>query len=393
MNFPNAPYQVFPNPIPPPPTTSLGRVCLEIDGKWIPYLLGCISQLAIERTWTSDQERATGEARNLLSLFAGAKECPNNVNFGIELEDCMGCCIRWNDDGILQVLSCGEWTDVPGPGSKVPITGIGGPTPTTPPEPGDCEQFIGKVLFFGRWLLPVPVSTGDVVHVTNALGATQDYIVDYPAYRCGDGTEFIFNGCLSGSEIFNGSDPAPAIHHGNLIAFDGTNYYDCGQAANSMDVEINILPGITDQPLQFLINSPGPGGTGDITFDVRYCRSAAVPITFSYIEGSGPAGVQQGSIATFSSQDTGFFQCNELHRIKVNFSPCKHTQLIALIGYTSFACQPDNVDYAYKDCAGVLQFCRVSDGCIDPPANWPNADAEYIELASRTPFQAQFRIG
>lgn len=297
-------YQPFPKPV-TPPGDNLGDFCVTVDGKWIPYLLGAISILAVDRTWAFDADRATGEARNLLEQFMAALPCPIPDIAGSEGDDCMGCCLRWSEAGILEQFTCGAWTPVPGPGSTIPITGVPGPTATPQPGPGDCEQFIGKVLFFGRWLLPVSVSAGDTVHVTNALGATQDYIVDYPAYRCGDGTEFIFNGCLSGSEIFNGSDPAPAYHHGNLIAYDGTNYYDCGQAANGIEVVLTIKPGISDAPLQFLINSPGPGGTGDITFDVRICKAAASPIFITYDLGSGPAGVAEGEVFTITSTCCG----------------------------------------------------------------------------------------
>lgn len=292
------PYQPFPKPLPPVPVENQGPFCLEIDGKWIPYLLGAVSALAVDQTWQADQYRATGEARNLLGQLASAIACAVDARHGVEMEDCMGCCIRWSDAGILQVLSCGEWVDVPGPGS-MPGGNYNQPAQGVPqPGAGECESFIGKVIFFGRWLLPVPVSTGDIVTVTNAFGATTDYLIDGLRWNCGDGTEFFASGCLTGSEYFDGSDPAPAFHHGNLIAFDGTNYYDCGPAANSLTATINIPPGITDQNLTFLINAPGPAGAGDLTFDVRICKGTAVPIQLTGIAGgtAAPANLSRSSV-------------------------------------------------------------------------------------------------
>lgn len=333
MNFQSRPYQVFPKPVPPLPVGQLGAVCITFDKKWLPYLLGAISQLAIDRTWESQNERSTGEARNLLDLFAGALACPEPEPGGLEMDDCMGCCIRIQD-GKLQVLSCGEWTTVPGGDLSELIGGTGSPAQGAPqPDAGGCESFKGKVLFFGRWLLPVPVSTNDVITVTNALGSTTDYIVDFPAWRCGDGTVFFAGGCVSGTEIFAGGDPAPAFHHGNLIAFDGTNYYDCGPAANSMTATITIPAGITNQNLTFLINAPGPAGAGDISFDVRICKAAAGPIFLTYVNGTGPAGVSAGDVFTVNSTCCGGGGPLD-EQIWMQFSETVHLECLNQSNYT-----------------------------------------------------------
>jgi hypothetical protein len=277
------PYQPFPKPLPPVPSENLGPFCLEIDGKWIPYLLGAISALAVEQSWQSDVFRSSGEARNLLSEFARAVACATPGPNGIEMECEMGCCIRVFN-GVLQVFSCGEWQDVPGGNIKEIAAGAGQPAQDTPqPGAGECESFIGKVLFFGRWLLPVPVSEGDVITVTNALGAATDYIIDFPEWRCADGTLFIAGGCVNGTAIFDGGDPDPSIHHGNLIAFDGTNYYDCGNAANSMTATITIPSGVTNANLVFMLNYAGPAGAGDCTFDVRICKASENVERFTHI--------------------------------------------------------------------------------------------------------------
>jgi hypothetical protein len=275
------PYSPFPKPV-RPPSENLGDFCLTLDRKWIPYLLGAIAVLAIDTTWQYDIDRVTGEARNLLDLIMQAPTCEIPSQGGTEVDDCMSCCIRIRD-GKLQVFSCGEWTTVEGGDLLALAAGASQPAQGQPqPGPGDCESFIGKAIFFGRWLLPVPVSTGDVIKVTNAFGATTDYIVDFPAWRCPDGTEFIANGCVTGTEITNAGDPDPSIPHAALVGFDGTNYYDCSAAANGMTATITIPSGIVNGNFVFLINSEGPAGAGDVSFDARICKASASVARFSH---------------------------------------------------------------------------------------------------------------
>lgn len=266
------PYQPFDKPVRPPPEANAGDVCLRFDAKWIPYILGCLGALLAEQTWTGEIDRATGEARNLMTTFIKAMACMENVNNGVEMEDCMGCCIRVHD-GKLQVFSCGEWQDVDGGNISDIAMGSGQPGAGSPQPPGgQCENFIGKVLFFGRYLLPVPVSAGDTFQVTNAFGASTDYIVDTPDWRCPDGDVYIAGGCVNGTEISGAGDPYPAAPHASLVAFDGTNYYDCSAAAKGLAANFTIPSGVSNANLVFLINSAGPAGAGDCTFDVRVCK-------------------------------------------------------------------------------------------------------------------------
>lgn len=383
------PYQPFPKPLPPVPNENLGPFCLEIDGKWIPYLLGAISTLAIDQTWESDEFRSTGEARNLLGEFARAVKCAIDNAHGVEMDDCMGCCIRWSEAGILEVFSCGEWVPVPGPGSAISISG-----PTTPPNPnppaaGECQNFIGKVRFFGRWLLPVMVSTGDQITVTNADGITTDYIIDFPVWRCPDGDVFVLTGCVTGTEIFNASDPAPAFHHANLIGFDGTNYYDFGLAADSMPVTITIPPGITDQNFVLLINSPGPAGDGDVSFDIKICKQVGSPISVSYSNGSGPAAASNGEIITVTSAPNGG---STAQYINMSFSPCSKITIVGGSGFVPIVGSGDWWDTL--DCASVSHGSgATSSGTVltDFPAN---SEVTNLQLAGNisSVFTVQIRV-
>jgi len=277
VNFPKYPYQPFDEPI-PAPQDDKGALCFSIDAKWRPYLIGLLKTLLVERTWESDEVRASGEASQLLTEILTAEFC-KIPNQGIGGDDCMGCCLRI-ENGVLQQFTCGEWVDVGD--LKTIAAGSGQPAQGAPqPAAGECTDFIAKVLFGGRWLLPVPVSEGDVITVNNVLGATSGYILDGLTYRCGDGDLFLAGGCVTGSEVFNGSNPDPSSPQDCLLGFDGVNYYDCSNAANHLPVTITIPSGILSQNFVFLINNPGPGGAGDLTFDVRICK-AAETTTFTH---------------------------------------------------------------------------------------------------------------
>lgn len=334
MNFQSTPYQVFPKPITPPPVLDQGAFCVTFDGKWIPYLLGAISQLAIDRTWISDNERATGEARNLLSIFAGAIKCPTPGLSGIEAEDNMSCCLRIQD-GKLQCFSCGEWVTIPGGDLRALSAGSGQPAQgTQQPGPGGCEQLIGRVIYGGRWLLPIPVSTGDQISVTNALGATSGYIHDGLTYRCGDGLLFLAGGCVTGTETFDAGNPMPLVPRDALIAFDGTNYYDCSAAANGMSANFTIPTGISNANLVLLINNQDVGGAGDLTFDIRVCKGEAAPIFITYNFGTGPAGVNENEVFTINSTCCGGGGAGD-ENINIQFSEDCYLECLST---TSFTC-------------------------------------------------------
>ena len=258
----------------PAPGPDTRRVCFSFDEKWTPYIVAVLRTLINENQWESESGQATGEASQLLQEFLSPGVCPTSPDMsGSEMEDCMGCCIRMRE-GVLQVLQCGEWVTVDGwttqnlnPGGTQPAQG----TPQ-PPE-GGCESFFGTVAIGTRWLLPVPVSTGDVVTVTNALGIWASPL-DLYIPRCGDGNIFFEGACIDGTGHTEGTDPLPTANHDNIIATDGTNFYDCGLASDSTPVVITIPAGITNQNFFVLCNTPDSVGYGSVTFDISICKGA-----------------------------------------------------------------------------------------------------------------------
>jgi len=271
VNFPKYPYQPFDEPIPPPPSDK-GEVCLSIDRKWKPYLIGLLKTLLIDRTWETDEIRASGEASLLLEEILLADDC-EIPPLGGEGDDCMGCCIRV-ENGVIQTLNCGVWTDVPGGDIKAIVNGTSQPAGGTPqPGPAECVDFAGSVQYGGRYLLPYPVSTGDVITLQRVEGATSDYTFTQLLWRCGDGNLFLGSVCVDGSSIIDSLAPMPTAPQQALIGFDGTNYYDFSAAASFVPVTVTIPSGISNQNFTFLVNDEVTFGSGNLSFGGSFCKA------------------------------------------------------------------------------------------------------------------------
>jgi len=265
-----------------PPGIDAGRVCFSFDAKWRPYILGLLQALTLEIAWKANQQQASGEASLLLEEFLSAGICDVPL-LGTDCGDCdMGCCIRV-EDGKIQTLNCGVWTDVPGGDIKAIVNGTSQPAAGTPqPTPGECMDFAGSVQYGGRWLLPVPVSTGDVITVTRVEGATSDYTFTQLLWRCGDGNVFLGGVCVDGSAITDSLAPMPSAPQQALIGFDGTNYYDFSAAAGFVPVVVTIPPGISNANFTFLVNDEVTFGSGNLSFGGNICKASDTVTRFTH---------------------------------------------------------------------------------------------------------------
>jgi len=347
MNFQNTPYQAIPEPIPAPPLQDVGLFCVEFDGKWIPYILATLKTLAIERTYLSGSQHATDEARNLMAAFAAAKPCTTITNNGIEMEDCMGCCIRV-ENGHLQVFSCGEWTDVPG-GDLTNLVQLGSGQPTNDQGPlsdGACLEYDLSIQSTLQTLLPIPLSEGDSIEITTWHGAWSDgsgtsFI---QPYFCADGQEYLLGNC-SGLTFTDGGDPLPSANHMSVIASVG----GAGIYLAPMGSERFIPPGVTDQPVMFQANDPTLGDNlGGVSIHVKVCRPVQAPIAISYSLGSGPGACAVGQVITVTSHVNGPANAQAF---VMAFSECV---TVTVVGFTGFVPHVGAGDwYSYDDCSSV----------------------------------------
>lgn len=292
--------QPVPIPASLPGDSPLVQVCFNRD--WLPYLLGCLFQLTLATTWQANSQdelaQILGEANNLILIFQQATAGCGTSAFGSSgaNEDYM---LRQNPDNPCELQSSVDgvtwctWADISKCTGQPAQPGQGA---TVPPS-GGCADYIGQVMFGSRWLLPVTVSTGDVIKVSKAVG-TWASALDLFLPRCPDGNLFFqpegelpeLAACIDGTAHTESGDPAPTINHDALIAFDGTNYYDCSAAAGSDTVTITIPSGIVKQNLFFFANTPDTNGFGSVTFDTQLCNNQAANWTATLNFTNNPQG-------------------------------------------------------------------------------------------------------
>jgi len=340
MNFPKYPYQPFDDPIPAPPDDR-GALCFSLDAKWRPYLVGLLKTLLVERTWESDEARATGEASLLLEAILTAEFCPV-IMPGIEMEDCMGCCIRV-ENGHLQTFSCGEWTDVPGGDLTQIIQGTPGqPEGDGPPPSGGCKEYNLTIQAGLPTLLPTPVDEGDTIEITTWAGTWSDGSGVGPVqpYYCADGGQYL-GGFCTGIYSNDPDDPMPTANHMSIIA----NVADVGQYLAPMGSQRTIPIGVSGGQVFFQANDETLGDNlGGVFFHVKVCKPVSPPITVAYAVGSGPSAVSIGQtvIMTFANEGSD-------NGLSFTLSECIK---VSIVGFSGWNTVP-GANVNYFDCASV----------------------------------------
>lgn len=300
----------FQTPVQPPALAPGAEplVTLCLNQEWIPFILGALNQLTMNTTWSgSDDEiqAARQQANNLILIFQqAARGCPpKGIGSGGAAEEFM---LRQNPDNLCELQTSVDgvnwctWADLSKctPNSQ-PAQG----TKPTPPG-GGCSNYTGECSIGHSWSLPNQVNAGDVITVTNANGLWASPL-DLFLSRCPDGNLWFELACVEGTGHTEPGDPAPTINHDSLVAFDGTNYYDCGPASDGMPAVITIAGGVSNANLVFMANTPDTSGTGNVVFDVQYCNNSTASWSHEFNFQTGTDGWVLASIegpSTFIGQ-------------------------------------------------------------------------------------------
>jgi len=234
--YPRSPYAYpigsFQSPVVPPtvPANQEPFLYIPINCAWFPYIAGALQQLLLQTTWDCDAEtlvKIQGWVFDLIAkINCGAALTAADIcgEIGSSGDDCMGCCLRFQD-GKLQQLECGVWVDVagqdgqPGPGGPGQ-PGAGSPQPL--PGGGTAEycfsQGKGESL-----LLPTTVSSGDILQFFKLDGAWNDSAE--VIWNCPDGWIYALGSC--GQTFPHGSpDLLPTALHMQLIVEINNIFYD-----------------------------------------------------------------------------------------------------------------------------------------------------------------------
>lgn len=284
MVFPPGPFQTpvgsFIQPV-KPPTAPLSQgpfLYIPINCAWAPLIAGALQQLWLPSTWDADPDVVLdiqGQVTQLISTVS----CATGLTaadicglMGAEGEDCMGCCLRYQD-GVLQQLSCGVWEDVPG---QVPAAGD---APTTQPAGGSpqpasgggCQTYAGLVIGNQQWLIPPSVSDGDTIQLVDAAGATNASLV---TWYCSDGRLYLAGDCLP----VYGHDATcqlPSAPIGTLLLHIGADYIDLGTLGT-----VTLAGGYSNLQATLEINTPaGNVVSGQLGVRVIVCNNQLAPWT------------------------------------------------------------------------------------------------------------------
>ncbi len=276
----SAPYPTFQRPVPlvlvSPDDAPDYTVCFRKE--WLPYVTGSIRALMQEATWNTSDDLLLAEqlqrANMLLAIFI--EGCtPEEREAILESDYEMAVCEQLRfQNGKLQGLCCGEWTDISGqPAQGFQPAGSG--TGTTPPVSGGCENYTASMNGNGLFYAPFTVSTGDTIAITEAAGAT--YNPANTNWYLLNGNQF-FAGLDVGFPITAGGNPMPAVPSGKLIAKIGATFYD----VNTGGV-FTVPAGISNQPVQFQVNyATIAGSAGDVNFKIGYCNNSATSFTHTF---------------------------------------------------------------------------------------------------------------
>lgn len=281
--FPFSPFAEptgsFPIPVPPPPESSGGScstLSVQFPSEWLPYILGALQQLILQSTWQGTPEQIIDTQQRAQAIIGSiqhavcvtGQEEPGGISCG---DECM-CCLRWNN-GVLQVFSCGTWTDVPGGGpitTGTPSAGQGQPKPG-----GGTEDVCLELFANGTTPLGINVSSGDTILIFDLNGTWRDDTSIFGVINCPDGYAYVEGICVV--QVPQGSpDPVPSALHMGLIIQIASNFYDVLQLDIFGGPTLFTVPsGISNQPVFFQANIANrANASGKVSFCATVTNNA-----------------------------------------------------------------------------------------------------------------------
>lgn len=271
------PVSSFERPVPLNliPPNSEQYLYVKFNKAWLPYVLGSLKQLMLQTTWQTED----AQVLNLQQELAGQILYEFSIAVGLDVfiaqligmgeDECMQFRIKPTDPCIIQTL-CGDgtWLDWYDPRGCIPGA-VAQPGPQPQPGVGQCEQFDVKLDGNGIYHLPVPVSGGDTITISQAQGGWYDST--YIPWRCPSGLQYTLGNC-GGTTMLLGTDPMPAQPHMRLIASLNGTYYD------AFDQVITVPAGLTAVDMTFQANDSALGNNaGSVSFHLNVCHNSPTP--------------------------------------------------------------------------------------------------------------------
>jgi hypothetical protein len=210
-----------------PPGTRCISLTIPDDDEWEQQLYSEANRLAVWHFWRFDEAHSgTIVARRWRKAFKTWRHCQKviQISGGADGDENM---IRQNPANPCELQTSINGTDwctfadfslcfanpnQPGDGAPQPARGGG----------QDC--YFGQMSAINRYLVPVPVNTGDVLDLQDAIGAGNDGTLS--PWFCPTGETYFAGACIVGTGGPSGTDPLPSANHMRLIWKIGGSYYD-----------------------------------------------------------------------------------------------------------------------------------------------------------------------
>jgi len=250
---------------------------VAVNQAWMPYIQGALLQLTLQTTWDTNDPAILNlvqqQAMALMNQFTIATDqCPAGSQPTLikESEYEMSVCEQLRfQNGKLQGLCCGVWTDIQGQTSGQLVGGAGqaGPGLGTPAPGGNCQTYHAVMQGNSLWNAPFGVNAGDIITVSNGQGAASDGTLG--PWLCWNGDTYFLGIDIPGTGGPVGTDPLPTAKHMSLICKINGVYYSCLSP-------ITVPAGVVNAPVVFQVNdSTVSDNGGSLAYDVQYCNNAA----------------------------------------------------------------------------------------------------------------------
>lgn len=224
--FPPARY-VLPAVIDPPDT-----VCFVVnvpnDPQHIAAFKGQIYDLAWQKLWARDNAHLAKEVAAVWQrIFDNLEECKTPDLTGTAGAEGDENLIRQNPDNPCELqtsIDGTNWCTFADLSLCIPAPAQPAHEAPQPPAGGGQACYDGVLQANSNWLLPTPVSSGDVLDLQNAVGAGSD---GTPLWYCPTGEIYFAGDCQTGTAVLDGGDPDSGTFHMGLIwVINGVVYLD-----------------------------------------------------------------------------------------------------------------------------------------------------------------------
>lgn len=269
---------------------------------------GAMLDLASAYKWQDDvAHRARMVAlvwRDIVDNLTYSDCAPKPTPGAITLEDTLSSQIRISPDDscIIQMWCIDHWEDWYDPRNCI-ATGAGQARARDgeQPPPGSTAQYCQTVQANVAYLYPVQVNAGDVITVDDLGGAWSHMRFGLLSqWYCPDGSTYALGDC-GGASTTDAGNPLPAEPDMLLLAYIAGTYYPLRVGS-----PLNVPAGVVNENMLLVPNTADPTiAQGSISACITIQTVGALPVTVSYLYGSGPTQVSDGGTFIFSSSTVG----------------------------------------------------------------------------------------